>query len=232
MKRRESNNRAQDMMRRTITTLTLCTVGMLVISGWAWSEEAAWYDAKQGWIVRVQSTPAGAQYAVSLEVVDTSNELVTDAIAGLATNPLPITGNADSPDISLAFDEATATAYVIYTLGGDVVVQPVPDIARQIGVTPNPLVFGTVRRGMSSTKILTVRNAGETPMRITGIGTPGAPFTIMRTSTCVIGTTVQTARSCLIAVKFAPTAHTTYTSSFEIDTDVGNATVNLSGTGW
>ncbi|MBI5848149.1 MAG: hypothetical protein HZB31_09415, partial [Nitrospirae bacterium] len=102
-------------MKKAMMMVVLCMTGLVLMAGVSGAEEAAWYDAAENWIVRVYSAPSGAGYGVTLEVLDTGNSLVTDPILGMATNPLLLTGTAGGPDVSLAFDEGSATAYVLYT---------------------------------------------------------------------------------------------------------------------
>jgi len=200
----------------------------------AWSEEAAWYDAAENWIVRVYSASAGADYAVTLEVLDTGNNLVTEPIVGLATNPYPITTTAEGPDVSLAFDEATATAYVLYTAGG-VTLQTVPDITRVGGVitaAPNPVLYGSVKVGSTLKKTITITNTGATPLNITSIGSTGSPFTIVSSlNPCAVGTPVAAGGSCTIAIKFVPTVVDGYNGSFVVMSDGGNLNIKLIGVG-
>lgn len=224
-------------MKKGILLMVLCLAGLILMVGEARSEEAAWYDAAENWIVRAYTAPAGADYSVAIEVLDTANNLITDPIIGMATNPLQIAGNAGGPDVSLAFDEAAATAYVLYTTpgGGAVTLQEMPDIIRAKGAitaVPNPVLFGNVAAGKSLNKTLTVSNTGNIPAGITSIGTPGAPFSIVAAgTTCTGGTTLAVGGSCSIVVRFAPPAVTTYNNSFGIISSVGNVTVNLIGIG-
>ena len=224
-------------MKKAITLIVLCMTGLILMAGTSWSEEGAWYDGAENWIVRVYTAPSGADYAVSLEVLDTGNVLVTDPIVGMTTNPQQITGSAGGPDVSLAFDEGSATAYVLYTAGGGgaVAMQAMPDIVRARGameVLPNPVLFGNVVIGKSSNKTVTLSNTGTLPVNISTIGTPGGPFSIVALgTTCTVGVPVAVGGSCSIVVRLAPLAGTPYSSSFGIITDAGSVTVNLSGTG-
>ncbi|MBI5074539.1 MAG: hypothetical protein HZB62_05150 [Nitrospirae bacterium] len=224
-------------MKKVIILLVLCMTGLVLMTGVSWSEEGAWYDAGENWIVRAYTASAGQDYSVTLEVLDTVNNLITDPIIGMATNPLLIAGNAGGPDVSLAFDEATATAYVLYTTpgGGAVSLQEMPDIVRAHGamtVAPNPLLFGNVAKGKTLNKTVVVNNTGNIPVNITSIGTPGVPFSIVVAgTTCAVGTPVAVGGNCSIVVRFAPVALATYNDSFGINTSVGNMTVNLNGSG-
>ena len=224
-------------MKRAMRLVMLCMAGLLLMAGVSQAEEGSWYDGHENWIVRVFSAPSGTDYAVTLEVIDTANTLITDPILGLSTNPYPITGTAGGPDVSLAFDEATATAYVIYTSAGGtgVSLQAVPDIVRAGGtltVTPNPVVFGNVGSGNISKKTVTVSNTGNLPVQITDISKPGDPYSIAGTSTCAAGMTLAPGGgSCTIVVKFSPPSANTFNNSFVISSNGGNVTVLLQGVG-
>ena len=234
-------------MKRAMAVLVMSVAVILAMTvGTACAEEAAWYDAAENWIVRVYTTSSAPQslttaenvavagYGVMLEVVDTGNNLITDPIVGMATNPIQITGAADGPDVSLAFDGDTAMAYVFYTAGG-VMLQAVPDIVRAAGVltvTPNPVLFGNTTVGYSPKKTATVTNAGSLPLQITGISAPGTSFVIAAgTSTCAVGTSLAAGDSCSIVVKFTPSAAGPYEGSFVVSSNGGNVTVILKGSG-
>ena len=237
-------------MKKAMRLVLLCVTGLLLMMGVSWSEETAWYDAQENWIMRVYSGPAQQLfnvpsqqgdnsialqgYSVMLEVVDTGNNLVTDSIVGMATNPLPIVGNAASPDVSLAYDEASATAYVIYTATGGVSLQAVPDIVRAGAVltaTPNPVLYGNVAVGTVKKKMITVTNTGVKALNITSLGTTGDPFKIVVGTTCAVGVPVAVGGSCSIVVKFTPAVPAPYDGSFVLSSDGGNVTVILKGSG-
>lgn len=237
MNKIKANNTGGETMKKVIMLMVLCMTGLVMTAGVSWSEEASWYDTAENWIVRAYTAPAGPNYTVTLEVLDTANNLVTAPIIGVKPNPLLISGNAGGPDVSLSFDEATATAYVLYTTpgGGAVSLQEVPDIVRERGamtVLPNPVLFGNVAKGKTLNRTVLVSNTGNIPVNITAMGTPGAPFSIVAAgTTCVVGTPVAVGGNCNIVVRFGPVATGTFNSSFGITTNVGNATINLNGTG-
>lgn len=221
-------------MKSAVRMILFCMTVVVMLAGVTGAEEASWYDAHEDWIVRVYTAPSVGGYEVGLEVVDTGNTLVSDPIVGMASNPVQITGAAESPDVSLAFDEGTATAYVIYKAGG-VVLQPVADIKRAaaaISATPNPVLFGEVSIAGILKKTVTVTNTGNIAVNITSIGTPGSPFGIVATgTTCVTGMSLAAGGSCSIVVRFAPTEMITYNGSFVISSAGGNVTVDLNGSG-
>jgi hypothetical protein len=226
-------------MKRVIILLMICTAGVMAPADRALSEEAAWYYAFEGWIIRVFTTPAGGNHEVILEVLDASNSIVpANQIMGLAQNPHQIVSNAISADISLAFDEMTATAYVLYTDAASVLtLQPVPELTSigsgepNMSVTPNPVNFGTVTVGGSHNSTVTVTNSGTANMTITTIGSPSAPYSIAAGGTCTHGTTLTPGGNCIISVSFAPIVGGAVNRNFTVSSDGGNATVSLTGTG-
>lgn len=235
MKKGKSNYKGATKMKRAIILFVLCMTAMVLTAGESWSEEAAYYDATENWIVRVYTAPAGSDYSVTLEVVDTGNNLVTDPIIGMTTNPLQIEGSASSPDISIAFDEDRATAHVIYTAdGGGVSLKTIPDIARDVGVmavSPNPVLFGSVMIRSMVERTITIMNTGVTPLNFTAIGTVAAPFTIVPWTTCAVGRPLAAYGRCRIVVRFVPTAARGYSDSILVNSDNGNVNVRLIGTG-
>ncbi len=226
-------------MKRVIIVLMLCTAGLMAPADRAFSEEAAWYFAFEAWIIRVFTTPAGESHEIALEVLDAANNIVpANQIMGLAENPHRIVDNAGSADISLAFDETTATAYVLYTDAASVLtLQPVPEIKRvhsgepNMSVTPTSIDFGTVTVGGSQNSTLTVTNSGTANMTITTLGSPSAPYSIAAGSTCTNGTTLTPGGNCIIVVRFAPTVGGAAHGNVTVDSDGGNATVSLTGYG-
>jgi hypothetical protein len=91
--------------------------------------------------------------------------------------------------------------------------------------------FGTLARGQTSTKTVTLKNGGTAPLNISNIAIGGTgPFTISA-KTC--GTTLATGASCNVTVRFAPTAVTAYTGTltFTDDAAPGTQTVSLKGSG-
>jgi hypothetical protein len=192
------------------------------------------YLSPEGWIVRAYTKPE-APNEVYLEVRDKGNNVVASSgISGMTGNPMLIASDAVMPEVSLGFDRIRRIAHVTYTSGSGRQVVAVTGILagiRQIVVTPEPLMFGAVTVGSGLTKKVTVRNTGNMPVTITGIGTAGAPFTITAATTCAVGLPMPAGSSCNIVVKFKPTQVKTYGGSFVISSDGGDATVHLSGTG-
>jgi hypothetical protein len=235
MKKGKSNYKGADKMKRTIILFVFCMTGLLLMSGVSWSEEAASYDAAENWMVRVYTSTADSNYSVMFEVVDTGNKIVTDKITGMSTNPMQITATASRPDVSLALDENSATAYVTYTAGdGEVSLQPMPDVKRDTGVievTSNPELFGSLKAGSTKDKTIKITNTGVSPLNFTMIGTTEAPFTILPETTCAAVIPLAAGKNCKIVVRFAPTAAKPYAGNFVVRSDNGSVNIRLIGTG-
>ena len=199
----------------------------------------SYYISPENWLVSVYTDGVGSPYSVYLLVEDAATGLPVQPsqIVGLSSNPYIIPNVALIPDVSLVFDKYNRTAYVIYTnSAGDITLQEIPYIMSQptggtpqISVSPNPMSF-SVRAGSFIDKTLTVSNTGNANLDFTLIGTSGAPFSRVG-GTCAVGTPVVPSGTCSIIVRFAPTAVTTYNGSLTINSNGGNATVTLSGTG-
>jgi hypothetical protein len=109
---------------------------------------------------------------------------------------------------------------------------PPPPPNPVINVTPNTIDFGTVNVSQSSTRTVTITNAGGAPLVITAIGDPTGPFTI--TNKPALPVTIQPGQSIQLSVRFAPTAATVFLNSLTITSnDPGQpvATVTLIGQG-
>lgn len=209
------------------------------------------YIESNGWIVRAYSEIKDTgYYAVYLEVMDKNNTLINVTnIPVLGSNPLLITQDASIPEVSLIFNRITNTAYVAYTTAAGQMLStiagivpagssatlpplPPPPPAPQISVSPNPVAFGNLRAGFGlfTDRVVTVSNTGNANLNLSSIGTPAAPFSVSG-GTCAVGTPVVPGGNCTVIVRFTPTAVTTYTGSFGINSNGGNVTVNLTGTG-
>jgi hypothetical protein len=96
----------------------------------------------------------------------------------------------------------------------------------------DPADFGTVPVESSTTRTITVRHNGFGPLHITGVSVSGREFTVFPAQTCVTATLYETG-SCMISVRFSPTASGTRTAQLRIDTTAGPvpATVPLTGGG-
>src|SRR5574340_1389227 len=88
MEKMNRNDKGGDKMNRAMRMVVFCMAVVVMLAGVSGAEEASWYDATENWIVRVYTAPAAGGYEVSLEVVDTGNNIVTDPIMGMASNPV------------------------------------------------------------------------------------------------------------------------------------------------
>ncbi|MBI5847531.1 MAG: M6 family metalloprotease domain-containing protein [Nitrospirae bacterium] len=189
----------------------------------------------EGWLLTAFAEGAGP-FSVRLMVTDeASGYLVpSDQIQGLSANPLMITSAALDPDLTLVFDDVARTAYLLHDSAGSAVLTEVADIRAAVTGTPllgapASVLFGSVRSGTTKDSTAVVSNAGTGPLHISSVSSPSAPFTKV-TDGCS-SSTVAPSGTCSIVFRFAPTAATTYTGSFSINSDGGNATVPMQGTG-
>lgn len=225
-------------MRKVIILLWLFVLLVAVPNLNAFAEEAGWFYAAEGWIIRIYTTGTGP-YNVNLEVINTSNALIpADNITGLSNNPYTVASDATVPDISLSFDETTGTAYVFYSNSSGVALLSIPDITYYSGsaqpilsVSPNSLDFGTVIPRMSKIMTVVVSNTGTADLHISSIGPVSSPFSIVKGTTCSTSTAVPAGNSCNIFVRFLPSGFATFTDNLSITSDGGNENVALTGTG-
>jgi hypothetical protein len=96
--------------------------------------------------------------------------------------------------------------------------------------TPNPLAFGSVANGMSSTQNVTVQNNSTSTETITATTGPTAPFSATMPA---VNSTIAAGASITIPVTFAPTAAGGFSSSLSVTGTDGTAsttaTVQLTG---
>jgi Bacterial Ig domain/Abnormal spindle-like microcephaly-assoc'd, ASPM-SPD-2-Hydin len=91
--------------------------------------------------------------------------------------------------------------------------------------------FGTLARGQTATKTVTLKNGGTAPLNISNIAIGGTSAFTISGQTC--GATLAVGASCNVTVRFAPTAVTAYsgTLTFTDDAAPGTQTVSLTGSG-
>jgi len=95
-------------------------------------------------------------------------------------------------------------------------------------VSPTSLTFsGTLVGVTSSSQAVTLTNNASAAITISGISSDNPVFT--QTNTC--GTSVAANGTCTINVSFKPTATGSATGTLTVNTNAGNPTVALSGTG-
>jgi len=96
-------------------------------------------------------------------------------------------------------------------------------------LTPTYLPFGAVPVGSSETLPVTVTNGGEGTLTVAASISASSDYTIAG-STC--GSGVTPGNSCTLQVEFTPTSiSTTHDGLLTVQTNSGNATVGLAGTG-
>ncbi|MGZ4814453.1 MAG: choice-of-anchor D domain-containing protein [Terriglobales bacterium] len=101
-------------------------------------------------------------------------------------------------------------------------------LAPGASVNPSSLTFATQKVGTTSApQNLTLTNVGTLTLTINSIGSTSSEFP--ETTNC--STTLAVNASCNISVKFAPVGAGTRTGSIVINTDGGNLSVPLTGTG-
>jgi len=103
-------------------------------------------------------------------------------------------------------------------------------VCSEIQVTPNPLDFGSVKVYTTAIRTVTVSNTGVANLSITSVGYPSNYFYKIQDA-CGYKTLVPGA-SCSISIIFYSTKVATFTSSFVINSNDVNVTVNLTGKGY
>jgi hypothetical protein len=217
--------------------------GMMVLicmflAGSAWAEEAGCLQSTDNWIIRVYSGGSGSPFSLSLAVLDTNGSLVPAAsIIGLQSlsNPYVFEASGNKPDVSLACDAKTGTAYILHDHLGGLTLTTIENITAVSTGTPvlqtstTLINFGAIAVGSTKDSSVTVSNTGTALLHITSVTAPAAPFSKI-SDTCN-GATIAPAGTCNIGIRFAPTVATTYARSFSISSDGGNATVQVNGSG-
>ena len=102
-----------------------------------------------------------------------------------------------------------------------------------ISATPNPLAFGSVGVGNSSTLTTTVQNTGNADLIFSSITPPPAPFSITG-GTCNNSTVLTPGQTCTVVAKFSPTNTNTFNYAIRIFSNAFNASnyaVQVTGTG-
>jgi len=248
MKDRGEHIGADSMTRLMILGNMVMTIMLIVLVGQAFAEEAGCLQSKDNWIIRVYSEGSASPYSFTLAVVDpVTGGLVSHsdikAFAGatalclnpdrVATNLCEIEAGAQSPDVSLGCDSAAGTAYIVHDHAGQLTISTMPDIVRYVvaapvlQATPASLAFGKVSKG-SKTLSVTVTNSGTSALHVSSVTEPAAPFSKI-SDTCTGATVAPTKGSCMISMKFAPLTTGSYAGSFNINSDGGNVTAQLTG---
>jgi hypothetical protein len=104
-----------------------------------------------------------------------------------------------------------------------------PPPPAQLTVTPTSLAFGEVATGASVTKTFSISNTGGSPLTVTSVTGPAAPFSA--SGAPAAGSTMNPGASVTVTVGLAPTQTGTWSSSIQVSTSAGPpATVTLTGT--
>jgi hypothetical protein len=101
---------------------------------------------------------------------------------------------------------------------------------RIIGLSGN-LVFGNVTIGQNATGTLTITNAGNAALTVSGMTVPSGSGSVYASS--FTSGTIAAGGSQLATIQFAPTAATTYSGTLTVNGDQtsGTNTISISGTG-
>ena len=149
------------------------------------------------------SLAAGASCSISVTCIPVIVETLTATLHANFPSPIP------QQSIALTCN-ATAPA------------------APQAALTPATTNFGSVQIGQTATQTLTLTNAGNAALPITGATISGTQYSIAIT-TC--GVTLAAGASCSYTVVFTPIAVTTATATFSVTDSVGTQSSTLTGAG-
>lgn len=236
---------------KKILMFVFAALALMSMGSAVYAEETGCYQTSDRWIIRVFSGGVAVPYSFTLAVSDPATGALIPhsdikAFSGgtspclnpdsATTNLCVIEQNAENTDVSLACDGAAGTAYVFHDSAGTPTLTTLPDIKSLpvpggvLSTNKTQMLFGQVARGAYKQISVTVSNSGTAPLPITSVSTPAAPFSIV--SNPCAGATLAPAATCIIKVRFTPTAVTAYTGSFTISSTGGNATITLKGSGY
>jgi hypothetical protein len=160
--------------------------------------------------------PSGvtAGFAPNPTTTTSTLTLTASGTAATGTSTVTVTGTSGS------LTQMTTLSLTVTASGGGAVVT----------LTPTSLVFGNIVVGASLTKPVTVKNTGTATLNITSIAPSGSGYSIF-SNTC--GATLGVGKSCIVKVKFAPTALGASAGNLTLTDNAANSpqTVPLSGTG-
>lgn len=156
--------------------------------------------------------------------------LQPNGICALTFQFTPSAVGARSATITLTDDSPVAGTMQVITLNGT-------GTSPGVTLSANQINFGGVSpTTTSSAQTVTVSNSGTAAVHIATVtitGTNFANFTLVPTSTCLGGPTVQPGSSCSVSVTFTPPTNATFTATVNITDDAANSpqTIALSGVG-
>ncbi len=149
-----------------------------------------------------------------------------------------VLGNGDTCTISATFTPQSAgfksdSITIITDNGGSDQVQlsgtgQSPE-SPQISVNPSTLNLSTVTVDNFSTGNVTVTNIGTASLTVASVSSFTPSVFTLNSNGCT--SPIAPGNNCNISVRFTPAASTTYNGGFTIQSDGGNQTVSLSGTG-
>ena len=109
-----------------------------------------------------------------------------------------------------------------------------PDLAGTIGITPDPLDFGTVTGGQSPTSTLTVTNPGPPVTIATQTVTGSSAFALDGSGSCHDGDTLGTGGICTVVIRFTAGNPGAFAGRFTLDVGSASAGADLRArvSGW
>ncbi|MBI5632115.1 MAG: choice-of-anchor D domain-containing protein [Nitrospirae bacterium] len=236
---------------KTILMFVFAALALMSMGSAVYAEETGCYQTSDRWIIRVFSGGVAIPYSFTLAVSDPATGALIPhsdikAFSGgvspclnpdsATTNLCVIEQNADNTDVSLACDAAAGTAYVFHDSGGTPTLTTLADIKSLpvaggvLSTNKTQMLFGSVARGAYKQISVTATNTGTAPLPMLPVTPPSAPFSIV--SNACAGVTLAPAGTCIIKVRFSPTAVTAYTGSFTINSTGGNIAITLKGNGY
>ena len=136
--------------------------------------------------------------------------------------PITFTPNGSGPDA------ATLTAT---TSGGKTATFALSGIGQAAGakleVTPPLVTFTGTTVGANSSASAEFRNVGGTPLEITGVNMPQAPFGVEGAP--AVGSTIAPGQSITVTVTFDPTEVGNFESQIELETTGGDEAIGMTG---
>ncbi|WP_229256873.1 choice-of-anchor D domain-containing protein [Duganella lactea] len=141
----------------------------------------------------------------------------------------PSAGGARSASLNVSHNATGGTSSVSLSGSGNVAAAPT------IALSANGLNFGTLLTGSASpAQTITVSNAGQAALSLTGISLSGANAGIFQLGgTCATATAVPAGGSCTVTVVATPTAAGAFAANLTLASNASNAsasvTVSLSG---
>lgn len=176
---------------------------------------------------------AGATDATVVAVSPPSSPFV-------ATNPVVIgevipAGGSLTADIT--YNPTTVTtdtgAYVVEFANGQIIDVPLDGSGSSpvalLEASPSPVALGSVTIGETAEALLTIANTGSSPVTITAVTPPVAPFSL--DTGIGAGTVIDAGDSLTRTVTFAPTAAVVAAGELVLATPDQTLVVSLSGTG-